>query len=79
MPVLDRVEAPTLLLVGGDDSEVLELNEEALEQLRATRGMRVIPGATHLFEEPGALEQVASLAAEWFVRHLGERRPEARP
>ncbi len=68
---LPRVQAPTLLIVGGADRQVLELNRQALELLGATeKEVVVVPGATHLFEEPGALEQVAQLAAGWFSRHL---------
>jgi putative phosphoribosyl transferase len=67
---LRAVEAPTLLIVGGDDDVVLELNEQALCRLRCTKELVVIPGATHLFPEPGALEKVARLARDWFVRHL---------
>ena len=67
---LHRVQAPTLLIVGGDDVDVLELNLWALGQLRCTKRLEVVPGATHLFEEPGALESVAALAAEWFLTHL---------
>lgn len=78
-PVLDRVRAPTLLIVGGADFGVIELNEEALAGLRSLKDLRIIPGATHLFEEPGTLEQVARLAGEWFVRYLGQPSPEARP
>ena len=63
--------APTLLLVGGRDTQVLELNEQAYALLAGTRELTVVPGATHLFEEPGTLEQVADEAAAWFVRHLG--------
>jgi putative phosphoribosyl transferase len=62
---LGRVPAPTLLIVGGNDEQVLELNRAALTQLRATTRLDVVPGATHLFEEPGALDEVARLAAEW--------------
>jgi len=62
---LARVRAPTLLIVGGNDETVLELNREALAQLRATARLEVIPGATHLFEEPGALDEVARHAAAW--------------
>ncbi|HEX7049904.1 MAG TPA: dienelactone hydrolase family protein [Longimicrobiales bacterium] len=69
---LAEVCAPTLLIVGGRDEVVLELNREALERLRAEKELVVIPGATHLFEEPGALDQVAELAADWFRRHLGK-------
>jgi len=68
---LSRVFAPTLLIVGGDDREVLALNEWALGQLPGTRALEVVPGASHLFEEPGALESVARLTADWFARHLG--------
>jgi putative phosphoribosyl transferase len=67
---LDRVRAPTLLIVGGADWQVLELNEQAARLLRCEREVAVVPGATHLFEEPGALERVAELAAAWFSRHL---------
>ena len=62
---LGRVPSPTLLIVGGNDEQVLELNRAALTQLRATTRLDVVPGATHLFEEPGALDEVARLAAEW--------------
>jgi putative phosphoribosyl transferase len=68
---LERVTAPTLLIVGGRDGPVIRWNEEALARLRCEKQMRVIPGATHLFEQPGALEEVALLSAAWFVRHLG--------
>lgn len=71
-PVLPRVKAPTLLIVGGNDPVVIGLNREAEAQMRCPRELRLIPGATHLFEEPGALEQVAELAADWFERHLGK-------
>ena len=67
---LERVRAPTLLVVGGDDPEVLALNEEARARLQCENELVVVPGATHLFEEPGALEQVAEHAAQWFVRHM---------
>ncbi|WP_426755771.1 dienelactone hydrolase family protein [Myxococcus sp. Y35] len=77
-PVLQRVQAPTLLLVGGQDAGVLELNESALARLEGLKGIQIIPGATHLFEEPGALELVARLAAEWFRRFLGGAEMEAR-
>jgi putative phosphoribosyl transferase len=69
-PALARVQAPTLLIVGGDDTVVIELNRQALAQLRSEKRMVIVPGATHLFEEPGALEVVARLALEWFDRHL---------
>lgn len=67
---LPQVTAPTLLIVGGDDDVVLELNRRAYEKLRAEKDLAIIPGATHLFEEPGALEAVAHKGAEWFIRHL---------
>jgi putative phosphoribosyl transferase len=67
---LPRVKAPTLLIVGGNDDVVITLNEEALALLRCPKKMIVIPGATHLFPEPGALEEVARLASEWFARHF---------
>ncbi len=73
---LSLVEAPTLLIVGGDDVPVIGMNEEALERLRAEKRLEIVAGATHLFEEPGALEEVARLAAGWFVRHLS-REPAA--
>ena len=67
---LPRVRAPTLLIVGGLDDVVIELNRAALAQLRVEKQLVIVPGATHLFEEPGALEQVAELAHDWFTRHL---------
>jgi pimeloyl-ACP methyl ester carboxylesterase len=67
---LGAVAAPTLLIVGGADRGVIELNEEALRQLASASELAIVPGATHLFEEPGALERVAELAAGWFTRHL---------
>jgi putative phosphoribosyl transferase len=68
---LARVKAPTLLIVGGEDAGVIELNEQARDALAlCERKLVLVPGATHLFEEPGALEQVARLAAAWFARHL---------
>jgi len=70
---LDLVKAPTLLLVGGIDTEVLRLNRTALRLLGSAGHLDVVPGATHLFEEPGALEQVADLTRAWFVRHLQDR------
>ena len=70
---LSRVKAPTLLIVGGRDDVVIELNQQAYEQLRCEKELKIIPGATHLFEEHGALEEVARLAAEWFQRHLKAR------
>lgn len=67
---LAQVKAPTLLIVGGNDSQVIRLNELALAQLSAEKIMQIVPGATHLFEEPGTLEEVARLAADWFQQHL---------
>lgn len=69
-PALHEVEAPTLLIVGGYDEVVIDMNEDALARLRCERQLRIVPGATHLFEEPGRLEQVARLSSEWFSRHL---------
>ncbi len=67
---LPNVRAPTLLIVGGDDSVVIQLNEEASKLLNVEQQIEIVPGATHLFEEPGKLEQVAKLASNWFVKHL---------
>ncbi len=67
---LERVQAPTLLIVGGRDDVVIQLNQQAYERLQAEKQLVIIPGATHLFEEPGALPEVARLAAEWFTRYL---------
>jgi len=68
---LPRVQAPTLLIVGGNDNIVIELNEMARNQMRCEVKLEIIPGATHLFEEPGALEQVAKLASDWLSLNLG--------
>jgi dienelactone hydrolase len=68
---LPRVTAPTLLIVGGNDLEVLRLNQAALAALGGEARLEIVPGATHLFEEPGTLERVAALARDWFVQHLG--------
>jgi dienelactone hydrolase len=71
-PALPRVNAPTLLIVGGNDGPVIELNEDALQRLGAAeKQLVIVPGASHLFEEPGTLEEVACLAAAWFGRFLG--------
>jgi putative phosphoribosyl transferase len=67
---LERVQAPTLLIVGGADGPVIELNRYAMRRMHAPVSLEIVPGATHLFEEPGALEVVSSLAAEWFSRYL---------
>src|SRR4051794_37216656 len=69
-PALLHVRAPTLLIVGGDDEPVIGMNREALEQLRSEKRLEIVAGATHLFEEPGALEVVAGLAGRWFRQHL---------
>ena len=66
---LPKVQAPTLLIVGGNDDVVIELNEQARDQMRCEVKLEIVPGATHLFEEPGALEQVAKLASDWFLLH----------
>jgi alpha-beta hydrolase superfamily lysophospholipase len=71
---LQVVSSPTLLLVGSADEVVVQLNEQAFAQLQCEKEMKLIPGATHLFEEPGALDQVAELAAQWFMDHMRERR-----
>ena len=70
LPVLDRVRTPTLLIVGGHDWQVLDLNRDALAALRCEKRLEVVPGATHLFEEPGTLDAAARLAGDWFVTHL---------
>ena len=73
---LSRVQAPTLLIVGGRDEPVIGLNEQALARLRAEKRLEIVPGATHLFEEPGTLDAVAALARDWLLRHLtGAARP----
>ena len=72
---LDAVRAPTLLIVGGRDEAVLEMNRDAARHLSCEHRIEVVPGATHLFEEPGALEVVADLATRWFLEHLAETRP----
>jgi putative phosphoribosyl transferase len=66
---LPKVRAPTLLIVGGNDDVVIELNERARDQMRCEVKLEIVPGATHLFEEPGALENVAKLASDWFLLH----------
>lgn len=67
---LAQVKAPVLLIVGGEDFVVIELNQKACQKLKAPWQLEIVEGATHLFEEPGKLEQVAQLAAEWFCRYL---------
>jgi putative phosphoribosyl transferase len=75
---LSRVAAPTLLIVGGNDEAVIELNRSAFERLSASKALEIVPGATHLFEEPGTLEEVARLATRWFRQHLISSRTESR-
>jgi putative phosphoribosyl transferase len=67
---LSKVRAPTLLIVGGNDTAVIEMNKAAFAKLNCPKQMRLVPEATHLFDEPGALEQAAQMAAEWFERHF---------
>ncbi len=74
---LARVRAPTLLLVGGHDPEVIRLNEQAMARLCSPRQLLIVPGASHLFEEPGTLARVEAHAARWFLDHLREVPPEA--
>jgi putative phosphoribosyl transferase len=69
---LPKVQVPTLLIVGGNDDIVIELNEQARDRMRCEVKLEIVPGATHLFEEPGALERVAQLASDWFVNHIGQ-------
>ena len=78
MQWLDAVRAPTLLIVGGDDEPVIPLNESAYEALRTQREMVIVPGASHLFEERGKIDEVARLAADWFKRHTRAPNPEIR-
>ncbi len=70
---LRLVEAPTLLIVGGADRTVLDMNRQAMRQMIVQRELKIIPGASHLFEEPGALDQVAGMASEWFTKHLKDQ------
>ncbi len=76
--MLDRVRTPTLLIVGGVDYGVIELNEQALTRLKGPKALEIVPGASHLFSEPGALEAVIEHAARWFARYLAGDSPEAR-
>ncbi|MDD5580315.1 MAG: dienelactone hydrolase family protein [Methylobacter sp.] len=69
-PALAEVKAPTLLIVGGFDEQVIDLNKDAYAQMTCEKALQIVPGATHLFEEPGTLDKVAELAADWFQRHL---------
>jgi putative phosphoribosyl transferase len=70
LPALAKVQAPTLLIVGGKDEAVIELNQAAYAALAGEKRLEIVPGASHLFEEPGTLETVAALATQWFLRHL---------
>jgi putative phosphoribosyl transferase len=72
-PYLAKVQAPTLLIVGGEDSQVIKLNRRAFDQLRCEKQLEIVPGATHLFQEPGTLEQVVQIARAWFESYLGQR------
>ncbi len=67
---LPKIQSPTLLIVGGDDDEVIGLNQEAYDMMNCKKELKIVPGATHLFEEPGTLEEAAGLAAEWFKKYL---------
>jgi dienelactone hydrolase len=67
---LAKVKAPTLLIVGGDDDPVIQMNRDAMKQMRGQVTLEIVPGATHLFEEPGTLERAAALAGDWFIRYL---------
>ena len=69
-PALDAVRAPTLLIVGALDTQVIALNQQAMQRLHCEKALAIVPGATHLFEEPGALDDVVRLATQWFQRHL---------
>jgi len=71
-PYLDLLKAPTLLIVGGDDEVVITLNEKAYKKIAAFKQLEIVPGATHLFEEPGTLETVAEMAAKWFGKYLNK-------
>lgn len=79
MSALERVQSPTLLIVGGLDDIVIDLNREAYGKLKAEKHFAIVPGATHLFEEPGTLQEVARLAADWFKRYLGATAPTKTP
>ena len=71
---LERVTAPTILIVGGDDDIVITLNRQAYARLRCEKRLSIVPGATHLFEEPGTLDQVVDLATQWFGKYLAGRK-----
>ncbi|SDE43047.1 hypothetical protein SAMN05421636_10540 [Pricia antarctica] len=76
MPILHNVKVPTLLLVGGDDAVVVELNRKAYIQLGSRKEMKIIKGATHLFSEPGKLEEIARLSTDWFNGSLNKNKNE---
>jgi pimeloyl-ACP methyl ester carboxylesterase len=76
LQVLEQVKAPVLLIVGGNDPVVIALNKQALARLRSEAELVIIPGASHLFEEPGTLEAAAQLARDWFLRHLTKGLPD---
>lgn len=76
---LSRVKAPTLLIVGGNDPQVIGMNRDAQAQMKVESELKIVPGATHLFEEPGMLEEVSRLAADWFSRYLGASRTKTAP
>jgi pimeloyl-ACP methyl ester carboxylesterase len=78
-PALAQVRAPTLLIVGGRDDVVLDLNRAALAELQCKKELAIVPRATHLFEEPGALEEVMALAGDWFSEHLAAAQGRSRP
>ena len=79
MPILPRVQAPTLLIVGDDDRPVIAMNENALRRLRCEKRLTIVPGASHLFEEPGTLDEVVHLATAWFREHLRAKPAASRP
>jgi dienelactone hydrolase len=72
-PSLARVKAPVLLIIGGRDTEVIRLNELAFAQLDSYKAIEIVPGASHLFEQPGTLEEAATLSAEWFIKHFADK------
>jgi putative phosphoribosyl transferase len=76
MEALPLVVAPTLLIVGGNDHAVIRMNQSALTRLTAIKDLQIVPGASHLFEEPGALEQVSRLAGDWFLRYMAPSPPQ---
>jgi dienelactone hydrolase len=77
-PALERVRAPTLLIVGGNDGPVIDMNSQAMAAMRCEKRMTIVPGATHLFEEPDALGAVSTLARDWFKSHLNQPRSSAK-